>query len=416
MTNLFETESKTIPITKEMVKEAYRKVNSNKGSAGVDEESLKQYQTDLSKNLYKLWNRMSSGSYFPQPILEVVIPKANGGNRKLGIPTVNDRIAQEVVRAYIEPRLEAVFHENSYGYRPGKNAHQAIELVEKNTWQLGWVIDMDIKSFFDEVSHELLFKAIDRHVSEKWVKMYILRWLNSPIKRGEKLIHKESIGTPQGGVISPLLANLFLHYVLDKWMEKKYPNVSFVRYADDIIIHCKSEWESQEILNAIRNRLAECKLRLNEEKTEIVYCQTAYRPKRKDYSKKFDFLGFTFKPRTARSKRGNLFLSFGFAISQKSRMRITKSWKGSKFDRHSSATIQDIANMLNPQIRGIVRYYGHFKVWTLRKLFWRLEFRLVKWARNKFKSLKRSQIKSYKWIEEVRDSYPTMFYHWTIFN
>ena len=248
MTELFETRSKPIPITKEMVRDAYRHVRSNKGSAGVDEEDLQKFEENLLPNLYKLWNRLSSGSYFPKPVKEVIIPKSGGGERKLGIPTVTDRIAQQVVKAFIEPRLESEFMANSYGYRPHKNAHQAIEQVRQNTRQYAWVVDMDISKFFDEVDHELLMKAVERHVSEKWVKMYIRRWLETPISTKEGLVAKTGCGTPQGGVISPLLANLFLHYVLDKWIEKTFPTVAFVRYADDVIVHCISEQQSHYVL------------------------------------------------------------------------------------------------------------------------------------------------------------------------
>ncbi len=248
MSDLFETKSKPIPITKEMVRAAYRKVRSNNGSEGVDEEDLTQFKENLSKNLYKIWNRMASGSYHSMPVKEVIIPKTSGGGeRKLGIPTVSNRIAQEVVKSYLEPRLETLFLPNSYGYRPNKSAHQALAQVKENVRKYAWVIDMDIKSFFDEVDHELLMKAIDKHVPEKWVKMYILRWLEAPIQTKEGLVNKNGRGTPQGGVISPLLANLFLHYVLDKWIEKEYPTITFVRYADDVVVHCVSEAQSKFI-------------------------------------------------------------------------------------------------------------------------------------------------------------------------
>ena len=294
---MFETRTSTVPITKEMVKAAYRKVKANQGAAGVDKESLEVYQEDLLSNLYVLWNRLSSGSYFPKPLRSVSIPKSNGKQRTLGIPTVSDRIAQQVIKSYLEPRLEAQFHKNSYGYRPLKSAHQAVEAVQENVRQYAWVLDMDIKSFFDEVNHELLLKALDRHVEEKWVKMYLLRWLETPVQQSDgTLTQKQGKGTPQGGVISPLLANLFLHYVLDKWMEKHYPGVAFVRYADDVIVHCQTEEEAKELLAAIRSRLAECRLSLNEEKTKLVYCKDYRRVKKTSFGKKFDFLGFTFKP------------------------------------------------------------------------------------------------------------------------
>lgn len=415
MTNLFTTESKQIPITKKMVKEAYRKVNSNKGSAGIDKESLEKFQENLLNNLYKIWNRMSSGSYFPQPVKEVIIPKTGGGERKLGIPTISDRIAQEVVKTYLEPRMEAIFSKNSYGYRPNKSAHHALEQVRENVRRYSWVVDMDIKAFFDEVNHELLLKAVDKHVSEKWVRMYIVRWLECPIQTSSgELVQKKGEGTPQGGVISPLLANLFLHYVLDKWLEKEYPQLTFVRYADDVIVHCYSESQSLEILNAIKNRLAECKLRLSEVKTKIVYCLDYNRMQRKDYPKKFDFLGFTFKPRSIKSKTGRgMYLGFGCEISQKSQSRITRFWKELELHRKSPLTIQDIADKVNSQIRGIIRYYGYSTIRHLQGLFRNLEFRLAKWYRNKYKE--RSYRVAFKRMRDIKFNYPTMFYHWQFF-
>ncbi len=414
---MFETRTSTVPITKEMVKEAYRKVKANHGAAGVDKESLEAFEEDLLNNLYVLWNRLSSGSYFPKPLRSVSIPKSNGKQRKLGIPTVSDRIAQQVIKSYLEPRLEAQFHNNSYGYRPLKGAHQAVEAVQENVRQYAWVLDMDIKSFFDEVNHELLMKALDRHVEEKWVKMYIRRWLETPVQQGDgTLIQKEGKGTPQGGVISPLLANLFLHYVLDMWITKHYPKVAFVRYADDVIVHCQSEEEAKQLLAAIRARLAECRLSLNEEKTKIVYCQDYRRVKKKKVGKKFDFLGFTFKPCSAASKRGGgIFLAYGCAISQAAQTRITQGWAKLNWHRRSNLSIQAIANQVNPQMRGIIRYYGKFKLWQLRRLMVHFEFRLAKWVLNKYRKFKNSQTKAYQWIKELKKSYPTMFYYWTVF-
>lgn len=413
---MFETTSKPVPITKEMVKKAYRKVKSNQGSAGVDKESLDEFQADLLNNLYVLWNRMSSGSYFPKPVRSVSIPKANGKKRVLGIPTVSDRIAQQVIKDYLEPRLEAQFQDQSYGYRPLKSAHQAVEAVRENVRQYAWVIDMDIKSFFDEVDHDLLMKAVERHVPEAWVKMYIRRWLESPAQQSDgTLIQKEGQGTPQGGVISPLLANLFLHYVLDKWLTKQYPGVAFVRYADDIVIHCHTETEAKQLLEAIRARLKDCKLRLSEEKTKMVYCQNYRRPKKKDYGKKFDFLGFTFKPTTMISNKGGLFLGYGFTISQKAQSRIIEGWKQLNWHRRSELTIQDIANQVNPQMIGVIRYYGKFKLRGLQPLMRHFEFRLAKWVLNKYKKFKGSYGEAHKWISELKISYPTMFYYWTVF-
>lgn len=416
MNDLFETKSKPIPITKDMVRQAYRKVRSNKGSAGVDEVSLIEFDENLSKNLYKLWNRLASGSYFPIPVKEVIIPKSGGGERKLGIPSINDRIAQEVVKAYLEPRLEAVFLPQSYGYRPNKSAHHALETVLENVRKYAWVIDMDIKRFFDEVDHELLMKAVDKHVPENWVKLYIRRWLESPIQTREGLIQRQGQGTPQGGVISPLLANLFLHYVLDKWLIKTYHTITFVRYADDIIVHCSTEKESIDVLISIRKRLEECKLRLNEDKTKITYCQDYRRAKRKDYPKKFDFLGHSFKPGLRQSVKGNgTFLGFNCELSMKSRGRIISEWKRSEFHRKSNLTLQKLTNILNTKSQGIINYYGKMNKTSVGKLFRYLDMRLTKWVKKKFKKL-HSYKKARMWLRDLRSKYPNMFVHWKLGN
>jgi RNA-directed DNA polymerase len=414
-TKMFETTSKTVPITKDMVRAAYRKVKSNKGAAGVDKESLEIFEADLLNNLYVLWNRLTSGSYFPKPVRAVEIPKGDGRKRTLGIPTVSDRIAQQVVKEYLEPRLEAQFMDQSYGYRPLKSAHSAVAAVGQHVRLYGWIVDMDIKSFFDEVDHELLMKAVERHVPEKWVKTYIRRWLESPVQQPDgSIIPKNGKGTPQGGVISPLLSNLFLHYVLDKWLVKRFAQVSFVRYADDVIIHCVTEQQAKEVLESVRQRLQECRLRLSEEKTRIVYCQNYRRPKRKDYPKKFDFLGFTFKPDTVKSGK-DLILGYGCSISQKSQSRITEGWKQQGWHRRADMSIQSLAVMLNVQMRGIINYYGRFKLYRLQRLMRHFERRLVKWVLNKYKRFKGSYRRGYEWIGKLKGYYPTMFYYWTVF-
>lgn len=414
MTDLFETKLRPIPITKEMVRAAYRKVKSNKGSAGIDEQDIEKFDANLLGNLYKIWNRMSSGSYFPNPVKEVIIPKADGGERKLGIPTITDRIAQEVVKAYLEPRLEKEFMPNSYGYRPHKSAHQALENVRNNVRQYAWVIDMDIKSFFDEVNHELLMKAIEKHVTEKWVKLYLRRWLETPVQTKNGLIEKQGQGTPQGGVISPLLANLFLHYVFDKWISTKFTTVTFVRYADDIVVHCISEAQSKYILQCIKQRLAQCKLRLNETKTKITYCQDYRRAKRKDYPKKFDFLGHSFKPMVKKSNRSGVFLGFDVEISLKAKTRIISEWKAMDFQRKSTLTLHQLANLLNTKSRGIINYYGKMNLHPITRLFVHLEYRIAKWVKNKFKSVNNSYQKAYNWLRAVKATEPNLFYHWKL--
>jgi len=414
MTDLFGTKSKPIPITIDMVWEAYRKVRANQGSAGVDGVSLKEFDEDLSGNLYKIWNRMASGSYFQNPVKEVVMPKSNGGERKLGIPSISDRIAQEVVKTYLEPRLEAAFLPQLFGYHPNKSAHHALEEVRTNVRHYALVIDMDIKQFFDEVNHELLMKAIEKHVPEKWVKMYIKRLLESPVQTSEGLVQKQGKGTPQGGVISPLLANLFLHYVLDKWILKTFPTVKYVRYADDVVVHCKSKNQSHYVLEGIRRRLAACKLQLREEKTKITYCKDYRRSGGRDYPKSFDFLGHTFKPMSKKSNRtSGVFLGFDCQMSMKSRSRALETWRNMDFQRESTLTLQDIAKMINAHTRGLINYFGMMETRMLSILFRHLDYRLAKWVKNKFKKL-RSYQKAYDWLRYIKLSYPNMFVHWSI--
>jgi group II intron reverse transcriptase/maturase len=406
------TETKSIPITKRMIWESYKKVRKNKGAAGIDEETIEMYEERLEDNLYVLWNRMSSGSYFPPPVLEIEIPKDDGRKRKLGIPTVNDRVAQQVLKNYLEQRFEAEFSPQSYGYRPLKSAHQAVEQVRKNVRHYHWVIDMDISGFFDNMSHDLLQKAIERHVQEKWAKMYITRWLEAPIDDGKGNIRtREGKGTPQGGVISPLLANLFLHYGFDKWLEITYPNLCFVRYADDIIVHCNSQAEAEEVLIAIKQRLGECKLELNEKKTRIVYCKKDHR-KDKFKTVQFDFLGFSFQPRSSLDHRKELFLGYDCAISKKSENKIVEVFRKLQFHHWTSHDLSRIAQVLNPKIRGWINYFGKFKMSKLSKIFMILNERLVRWAVNKYRRFGNSFAKAGRWLRNLAVCYPGLFVHW----
>lgn len=396
-----------------MVWEAYKKVRANKGSAGIDNVSMEEFDANRAKYLYKLWNRMASGSYFPPPVKEVEIPKKDGKVRKLGIPTISDRVGQMVVKMFIEPRLEKQFSKNSYGYRPKKNAHQALESVRHNCWKTDWVIDLDIKGFFDNIDHAKLMLAVEKHVPENWIRIYIQRWLEMPvlIKSGE-LIQKQGKGTPQGGVISPLLANLFLHYAFDKWLEKTDKTVNFTRYADDVIVHCKSEVHAEQTLNAIGLRMRSVGLELHPEKTKIVYCRD-YRRKGKYPTVKFDFLGYSFQPRTSESKgREGLFLGFDCAISISSRKRIADKLGELKVERLNFKSIVGIAQYLNPMIRGWVNYYGKFRGYELSGIFRLLEKRLVRWARKRYKRYKDSIRRAFRWLEIIREQFPYLFHHW----
>lgn len=406
-------ETKSVPVTKQMVWVAYKKVKANRGSAGIDHQSINDFEEKLKGNLYKLWNRLASGSYFPPAVKEVEIKKDVGKTRKLGIPTVSDRVAQTVVKDYLEPDIDRKFHDSTYGYRPKRSAHDALEEVRQICRQYNWVIDLDIKGFFDNIDHELMMKALSRHTDQKWVKMYVQRWLEAPIEKanGETII-KEGKGTPQGGVISPLLANLFLHYAFDIWFAKYYPDLRFVRYADDTVVFARTKEEAESVLIAIKKRLQQCKLELNADKTKIVYCKD-YRRKDRHDKIKFDFLGYTFQPRTTKSKRdGKLFLGFDCGISIESRKKIIEQIRKTRFHMKSNAEIEQIAKLLNPRLRGWINYYGKFRLWEMRGIFRRLNERLVKWILNRYKSLKRSIWAGYSELKRIQQEQPKLFAHW----
>jgi RNA-directed DNA polymerase len=408
-------ETKSIPISRPMVWEAYKKVRSNQGSAGVDQISMEQFDAERSKHLYKIWNRMASGSYFPPPVKEVEIPKKDGKIRELGIPTIGDRVAQMVVKEYLEPRFEQIFSPHSYGYRPNRNAHQALETVRTNCKKTDWVIDLDIKGFFDNIDHGKLLLAIEKHVSEKWCILYIERWLQMPVltKSGE-LVQKQGKGTPQGGVISPLLANLFLHYAMDKWLEQTHPTVSYVRYADDAILHCRSKEQAEEVLKTLKERMQSCGLELHPEKTKLVYCRD-YRRQENHETIKFDFLGYSFQPRSTMSKRtGKLFLGFDCAISIGSKKRIADKMKELNIDHLSHKSIVGVALFLESYIRGWINYYGRFRLTALKPIFQLLREYLVKWARKRYKRYKTNLNKAYDWLKRIKEQFPNLFYQWKL--
>lgn len=406
--------TKSLPITKEMVWEAYLQVRRKGKSAGVDELSMSEYDLQRHRHLYKVWNRLASGSYFPPPVLQVEIPKNNGSTRKLGIPTISDRVAQTVIKNQIEERLERVFHPQSYGYRPKRNAHQALAQVRANCRKYDWVIDLDIKNFFDDIDHEKLLKALGKHVEEKWMLRYIERWLKASLCTREGEVLERTKGTPQGGVISPLLANLYLHYTLDVWIEKVDSTIKFVRYADDIIVHCLSQRQAEQALQMIKTRAEDCGLTLHPEKTKTVYCKD-YRRQGKYKKVKFDFLGYSFQPRTSKSKKtGHLFLGFDCAISIQSRSRIFEQIRKMKIPRMQCNSIVGIAHHINPKLRGWIQYFGRYRGHTLSKVFYILRLKLVRWARYRYKRYRNNLTKAYRCLDRVRDQYPSLFYHWHV--
>jgi RNA-directed DNA polymerase len=403
-------EVKTVPISKEMVRAAYAKVRRGGKSAGIDEESWKEFDLELEKNLYVVWNRLASGSYHPSGVREAKILKKDGGERKLGIPTMRDRISQQVVKHYMEERVDNIFHKDSYGYRPMKSAHQALKQVKNNCHEFDWVIDMDITKFFDEIDHEMMIKAVEHVIQDKWVSMYVKRWLEAPIvtKEGD-IKQKEGKGTPQGGVISPLLANLYLHFTLDKWLEQNYPSIRFVRYADDIVIHCKSKEEAELLLDKIRVRLSEVKLSVKESKTRIAYCKD-YRRKLKHEQITFEFLGFSFKPIKIKSgESGKYFLGFGGDISKSNSKKIVEYIKVVGCFKYTNISLEQIAGKLNPRIRGWINYYSLFTKRGLYRTLSSIDSRILKWIKKKYKiNFKKSMLK----LIEMRTANPKLFYHW----
>ncbi|MCM4161950.1 group II intron reverse transcriptase/maturase [Antarcticibacterium flavum] len=401
---------KTVPIEFSQVVKAYRKVKKGGKAVGIDNQSWVEFDKQTERNLYVIWNRLASGSYHPQAVREVEIPKKDGKVRKLGIPTLKDRIAQQVLKDYMEKRIDRLFHDNSYGYRPLKSAHDAVEQVRQNCFKQDWVIDMDISKFFDEMDHELVLKATQHVMDEKWVKLYVERWLKMPVqKKDGTLQQKEGKGTPQGGVISPLLANLYLHFSLDMWLSKHYPQVNFVRYADDIVIHCNSKEEAEMVLEAVKQRLTEVKLQVNESKTRIAYCKD-YKRKEKHETVKFEFLGFSYQPGARIGKfDGQIYTAFTAEISQSNQKRIREIIRDNKLWNNTTLDIMDIAKSLNMKLIGWINYYSKYSKNKLRRSLIKVDSRLIKWMKNKYKINTGKSIIKLKQIKQLK---PNLFYHW----
>lgn len=405
-------ESKPFEISKEVVWAAYKAVESNDGAAGVDGESIAEFEGNLKGNLYKLWNRMSSGSYFPPAVRAVEIPKPDGRVRTLGVPTVADRIAQTVVKLYLEPEVEKIFHRDSYGYRPKRSALDAVGVCQRRCWGTDWVIDLDIRAFFDTLDHELVMKAVRVHTEAPWILLYIERWLRAPLQRPDGAMERRTVGSPQGSAISPLLANLFMHYAFDIWMERKFPEVEFERYCDDVVVHCRTERQAREVLEAIVKRLAECRLEVNLGKTRIVYCKDGRRGGRREPAQ-FDFLGYTFRQRPTKSRTGSLFISFNPAVSDAARKRLSREIRGWRLRRRTSQSLDDLARDINPKVRGWMSYYGRYFPSELRPLLRRLNQHLVGWARRKYKRLRYRPERAWRFLAGVAIREPRLFAHWS---
>ena len=402
---------KPFSISQQEVLEAYKRVKANKGAAGVDEESIEDFEKNLDNNLYRIWNRMASGSYFPPPVRAVEIPKSDGRKRKLGIPTVADRIAQTVVKQRLEPVLEPKFHPNSYGYRPAKSAIQAVGVARQRCWQNDWVVDMDIKGFFDNIDHEKLMKLLKNHTDCKWIHLYIERWLKAPSQQQDGTLANRDEGTPQGGVISPLLANLFLHHAFDEWMQNNYSSIPFERYADDIIVHCRSEKQARWIKDMIKRQLAQYGLELHPEKTKIVYCKDDDR--KGNYSnEKFDFLGFTFRPRRSKNRWGKHFINFSPAVSRKATKKMNQTIRAWRLHMRSDKTLEYLAQTSNPTLRGWINYYSSYYQSAWYPIFQHLNRILVRWAMRKYKKLKGHQRRANHWLRRIAQKEPNLFAHW----
>lgn len=404
MTDYYETKSQ--PVTKIMVWQAYWKVRANRGGAGIDDMDWEYMDNNRVALLYKLWNRMTSGSYLPPPVKEVGIKKKGGGTRYLGIPTILDRIAQEVVRNYLEPILEPHFHNSSFGYRKGLNCHMAVKQATENALQHGWAIDLDIKGFFDNIDHELLLKALSHYCKDKWVTMYVQRWLHAGVIQADGMKRSKLNGTPQGGVISPLLANLFLHVVFDKWMEKNHPEKPFERYADDIVVHCKTEKQALYLKHLIGVRMQQCKLELHPDKTKVVHFRGEATKK---YPRCLDFLGFTIRLQLVKSKVGQLLMTTS-VISRNSKAAILRKFREMRIHK-KQLSMEGLSSLLSPVIRGVINYYCKFW-WSHTSDIWsRLNFRLSKWVRWNYGLSTRAAL---RYLKQKFKEHPKLFPHWEL--
>ena len=408
-----EEKTKSLPVSKRMVYDSYLKMVSKQGSAGIDRESIEMFKANMSKNLYKIYNRMASGSYFPPPVRTVFIPKKQGGLRPLGIPTVGDRIAQGVVKDYLEPSVDAVFHNSSFGYRPGRSAHDALAQCQANCIQKAWVLDVDIKGFFDNISHSIMLDLLRQHTQEKWVLMYVERWLKAGVEQEDGSITARTKGTPQGGVVSPLLANIYLHHAFDKWMDETHQQCPFERYADDIVIHCSSKEQAEKLLEALKVTMQDFELTLHPEKTKIVYCKNYQRPDGYE-NESFTFLSYAFQPRVIDDKfgRSKSIVVFAAAICNAAKKSIRTALKEVFWTRRGAHTFESLAVKLNPKIRGWINYYSKFGKEKVYGVFYYLNVLMREWIKDKYRITSKGKV--YQKYNELHTVNPQLFYHWKL--
>lgn len=403
------SQGKAFEIPKALVWESYLEVRRNKGAAGCDGQTIAQFDQNRDGNLYKIWNRLCSGSYFPPPVREKRIPKADGGERILGIPTVSDRIAQGAIKLFVEKRLDPIFHADSYGYRPGRSAHQALEKCYERCRNHNWVLEIDIRAFFDNVRHDLVIAALTHRRLPKWVVLYCTRWLQAPMQSAgdHQTLTARNKGTPQGGVISPLLANLFLHYAFDKWMDRTHKDIPFERYADDIVCHCHRMRDAVALKARIRSRFQEMGLELNNKKTNVVYIDTF---PRENVAQCFTFLGYDFKVRTLRDSKGQLYRKCAPGASNKAMRMITETIKSWRIHRSTADRAEAFAERYNRFVRGWIEYFGKFWYRNFGYRLWSaIQSRLIKWAKAKFRiSTRKAQRK----LSLLQKEKPRLFAHW----
>ena len=410
--NMPTSQDKPFAIPKLMVWEAWRQVKANKGAPGVDGQAVDEFEADLRDNLYKIWNRMSSGSYFPPPVRAVEIPKPHGDEvRVLGVPTVADRIAQTVVAMYLEPLVEPRFHPDSYGYRPNKSALEAVGRCRARCWKYDWVIDLDVQKFFDEVPWDLVVKAVEAVTDARWVLLYVKRWLAAPLQRPDGTLVERDKGTPQGSAVSPVLANLFMHYAFDTWMARTFPGCPFERYADDAVVHCKSRRQAEDVLGAIAARMAEVGLRLHPDKTRIVYCKDSNRRGEHEHTS-FTFLGFAFRPREARGRDGGRFTGFLPAISPEALKAKSARLRELRIHRRTNLSLDDLARWLNPIVAGWMNYYGRYYRTAMDPLLQRVNTYLMRWAGKKYRRQLRARRRFKRWWTGLLKRQPDLFAHW----
>ena len=392
-------------------------MKASKGAAGVDRQSIEEFEQELESNLYKLWNRMSSGTYFPPAVKSVEIPKASGGVRILGVQTVStvqtvaDRVAQMVVKMYLEPEVEPKFHQDSYGYRPGRSALDAVAIAKKRCLDRAWVIDLDIRAFFDELDHTLVLEKLKEHTSCPWILLYVQRWLTAPMQKEDGTLVARNCGSPQGSVISPLISNIVLHHVFDEWMATTFPSVPFERYADDALVHCETRKQADYVKDAIRRRLSAHMLRVNETKTKLVYCKDTKRTGSHEHEQ-FDFLGYTFRPRLVKTAGGRYLVGFTPAMSNDAGKKIREEIRGWRLNMRSDKSLEELAREINPKVQGWINYYGQFHKSAMRPSLEQLNDHLVKWAMRKHKRFHRSPRRAKEWLAEMATTSPKLFAHW----